>query len=72
MRVLGQNTGGSCHVAQYRHRSIGPQNDSTPTIARFLEARPAIERVFYPGLASQPGHDIAPNPRSIYHPVPDR
>jgi len=24
-----------------------------------LELHPAIERVFYPGLASHPGHDIA-------------
>ena len=28
-------------------------------IAAFLEGRPEVERVYYPGLASHPGHDVA-------------
>lgn len=28
-------------------------------IARFLEGHPAVARVYYPGLASHPGHDVA-------------
>ncbi len=35
------------------------QNESALAIARYLEAHPAIARVFYPGLASHEGHEIA-------------
>jgi len=35
------------------------QNQSALEIARFLENHPRVERVFYPGLASHPQHDIA-------------
>lgn len=35
------------------------QNESALRIARFLETHPAVERVFYPGLESHPGHAIA-------------
>jgi cystathionine gamma-synthase len=35
------------------------QNGSALEIARFLEADPRIERVFYPGLPSHPAHQIA-------------
>lgn len=35
------------------------QNDNAMKIARFLEDHPAVEKVFYPGLASHQGHDIA-------------
>lgn len=35
------------------------QNRSTQEIAEFLEKHPAIERVWYPGLASHPDHEIA-------------
>jgi len=28
-------------------------------VAQFLEAHPAVERVYYPGLASHPQHDLA-------------
>ena len=31
----------------------------TMTVARFLEAHPAVASVSYPGLASHPGHEIA-------------
>lgn len=35
------------------------QSASALQIARFLETHPAIEAVFYPGLGSHPGHEIA-------------
>jgi cystathionine gamma-synthase len=38
---------------------VRQQNDTTQQIAEFLEAHPAIERVWYPGLPSHPEHDIA-------------
>jgi cystathionine gamma-synthase len=41
------------------HLRIRQQNESALAIARFLESHPAVETVFYPGLASHPGHDIA-------------
>jgi cystathionine gamma-synthase len=41
------------------HLCIRQQNESALTIACFLESHPAIGRVFYPGLASHPGHGIA-------------
>lgn len=41
------------------HLRIRQQNASALRLAQFLELHPAIERVFYPGLASHPGHAIA-------------
>jgi cystathionine gamma-synthase len=38
---------------------IERQNSSAIKIAEYLEQQPAIERVFYPGLASHPQHEIA-------------
>ena len=38
---------------------IERQSASALKIARFLEAHPAVEKVFYPGLASHPQHEIA-------------
>lgn len=35
------------------------QNANAREIAEFLEGHPAVERVYYPGLASHPQHDIA-------------
>jgi len=35
------------------------QNENGMAIARLLEKHPRIEKVFYPGLESHPGHDIA-------------
>jgi cystathionine gamma-synthase len=35
------------------------QNESAQRIAEFLEAHPAVERVWYPGLASHPDHATA-------------
>lgn len=38
---------------------VARQNESAGEIARWLERHPAVERVFYPGLPSHPGHDVA-------------
>ncbi|MBN2005409.1 MAG: aminotransferase class I/II-fold pyridoxal phosphate-dependent enzyme [Anaerolineae bacterium] len=35
------------------------QNVNALRVAQFLEGHPAIERVYYPGLASHPDHEIA-------------
>ena len=35
------------------------QNENALGIARFLEQHPKVERVYYPGLESNPGHEIA-------------
>ncbi len=41
------------------HLRVGRQNESALQIARFLEAQPAVEAVYYPGLESHPAHEIA-------------
>jgi len=41
------------------HFRIRQQNQSALQIARFLEKQPQVSRVFYPGLASHPQHDVA-------------
>ncbi|MGC8488570.1 MAG: cystathionine gamma-synthase family protein [Clostridia bacterium] len=38
---------------------IRQQNHSALAIARFLEAHPAVQAVFYPGLESHDGHEVA-------------
>ena len=35
------------------------QNTTALGIARWLETQPGVERVYYPGLASHPDHDVA-------------
>jgi cystathionine gamma-synthase len=35
------------------------QNSNAMKVAQFLSSHPKIEQVFYPGLASSPGHEIA-------------
>ena len=35
------------------------QNETAMTMAKFLEEQPQVDQVFYPGLASNPGHEIA-------------
>jgi len=35
------------------------QNETALSMARFLQGHPKVENVFYPGLESHPGHDIA-------------
>ncbi len=41
------------------HLRVERQNSNALAIARHLEAHPAIEAVFYPGLESHPHHDVA-------------
>jgi cystathionine gamma-synthase len=41
------------------HLRVRQQNQSAMEIARFLDAHPRVSKVFYPGLASHPGHEIA-------------
>jgi cystathionine gamma-synthase len=41
------------------HLRIERQNENALQIARFLDAHPAIEKVFYPGLESHENHEIA-------------
>ncbi len=38
---------------------VREQNQNALALARFLEARPEIDRVFYPGLESHPHHALA-------------
>jgi len=41
------------------HLRIRQQNESALQIARFLDAHPSVEKVFYPGLESHENHAIA-------------
>jgi cystathionine gamma-synthase len=41
------------------HLRVKQQNESALKIARYLQAHPAVEAVFYPGLESHEGHEIA-------------
>jgi cystathionine gamma-synthase len=34
-------------------------SENAQAVAEFLASHPAVERVFYPGLADHPGHDVA-------------
>ncbi|CAG4990413.1 L-methionine gamma-lyase [Dyadobacter sp. CECT 9275] len=45
---------------------IERQNASALKIAKYLKTHPAIEDVFYPGLESHPGHEIARTQMSGY------
>lgn len=54
------------HACFLLHRSLKTlplrmerHNSNAMKIARFLEAHPAVERVYYPGLTSHPNHDNA-------------
>jgi cystathionine gamma-synthase len=38
---------------------IGRQNENALVIARWLNAQPAVDAVFYPGLETHPNHDVA-------------
>jgi cystathionine gamma-synthase len=38
---------------------VRQQNATAQTVAEYLEAHPKIERVWYPGLASHPDHQVA-------------
>ncbi len=41
------------------HLRMQAHNANGLAVARYLEAHPAIERVFYPGLSSHPQHELA-------------
>jgi cystathionine gamma-synthase len=41
------------------HLRVRQQSESALQIARFLQSQPLIEAVYYPGLDTHPGHDIA-------------
>jgi cystathionine gamma-synthase len=41
-------------------------NENALALARFLEEQPKVERVYYPGLESHPGHEIAGRQMSGY------
>ncbi len=38
---------------------VARQNTTAIAVARTLEAHPSVERVYYPGLASHPDHEVA-------------
>jgi cystathionine gamma-synthase len=41
------------------HLRVARQNESALEIARFLDAHPKVESVFYPGLPTHANHDVA-------------
>jgi cystathionine gamma-synthase len=41
------------------HLRVERQNETALRVARFLETHRRVERVFYPGLASHPDHEVA-------------
>ena len=45
---------------------IGRQNESALRVAQWLEARPAVSVVNYPGLATHPGHEIAARSSGVH------
>jgi cystathionine gamma-synthase len=45
---------------------VNRQCENAMKIARFLETHPNVEKVFYPGLPSHPGHDIAKKQMRAY------
>lgn len=45
---------------------VQQQNRTALKVAQFLEAHPMIERVWYPGLASHPDHDVAISQMSAF------
>ncbi|WP_243888805.1 cystathionine gamma-synthase [Dermatophilus congolensis] len=51
------------HMIMRGLRSIGPRiaahRTNAQAVAEALQAHPAVERVYYPGLPDHPGHDLA-------------
>ena len=45
---------------------VARQNETALAMARFLAAHAKVERVFYPGLETHPGHDVAKRQMSGY------
>ena len=41
------------------HLRVRQHGESALAVAKFLEQRPAVDKVFYPGLTTHPGHEIA-------------
>lgn len=41
------------------HLRVAAQQENARLVAEALTTHPAVEKVYYPGLASHPGHDIA-------------
>lgn len=41
------------------HARLAVHEANAAEVARFLETHPAVERVYWPGLESHPGHDVA-------------
>ena len=47
----------------YRMRA---HSENATRVARFLDGHPAVAEVFYPGLASHPGHRVASEQMSLF------
>jgi methionine-gamma-lyase len=45
---------------------IKTASENAMKMAAFLEAHPAVEKVYYPGLTTHPGHDIAAKQMNYY------
>jgi len=48
------------------HHRVRAQVSSAASLAAWLEEHPRVERVFYPGLVSHPGHELAARQMSGY------
>ncbi len=68
IRSVAANLGGSlnaatCYLIERSLKTMAlrveRQNHNALAIARWLEANPKIERVYYPGLQNHPGFDVA-------------
>ena len=68
IRVMALNLGGSlnaldCYLMERSMKTlslrVNKQNENAIQIARVLNTHPCIAKVFYPGLETHPGHEIA-------------
>ena len=75
IRALARCLGGSlnattCYLLERSLKTLAVrverQTDNAARIARFLEERPEVQRVHYPGLSSGPGHAIAKSQMSAF------
>jgi cystathionine beta-lyase/cystathionine gamma-synthase len=75
IRSMARNLGGSlnattCYLLERSLKTLAlrveRQSANAERIARFLEEQPAVERVYYPGLASNPGHAVARQQMSAF------
>ncbi|WP_022666705.1 trans-sulfuration enzyme family protein [Desulfospira joergensenii] len=57
-----------CYLLERSMKTLGlrvrAQTENALALARFLSEHPAVDRVFYPGLETVPGHEIAKNQMS--------